>query len=246
MKKELQKYLAEVFGTFVLVFIGAGAVIGFGSGAAPFAFGIALLAGLYTFGEVSGGHFNPIVSLVMLLDRRMTAKEIGPYWVAQFVGATLAALGLLLMTSSDDVAKAATVPSAQYGVRAAFFVELFCSAIFMLVILQVTKSQAAKSTVFVAIGLTLLAIHFCAVPFSGSSVNPARSFGTALVGWTWTDFWIYVVAPPAGAILGWVIYAVVIKGDMDLKDDIKAFRKDVGGAIGGGDKPSTPEGGATA
>jgi hypothetical protein len=100
--------------------------------------------------------------------------------------------------------------------------------------------------VFVAIGLTLLAIHFCAVPFSGSSVNPARSFGTAVVGWEWTDFWIYVVAPPLGAILGWVIYAVVIKGDMDLKDDIKAFRKDVGGAIGGSDKPSTPEGGATA
>ena len=73
MEKQVQKYLAEVFGTFVLVFIGAGAVIGFGSGAAPFAFGIALLAGLYAFAEVSGGHFNPIVSLSLFLDRRMTA-----------------------------------------------------------------------------------------------------------------------------------------------------------------------------
>ena len=72
MNKQVQQYLAEVFGTFVLVFIGAGAVIGFGSGAAPFAFGIALLAALYIFGEVSGGHFNPIVSLAMFLDRRMT------------------------------------------------------------------------------------------------------------------------------------------------------------------------------
>ena len=77
MQKNFPNYLAEVFGTFILVFIGAGAVIGFGCSAAPFAFGIALLAGLYTFGEVSGGHFNPIVTLVILLDRRMTATAIG-------------------------------------------------------------------------------------------------------------------------------------------------------------------------
>ena len=82
----------------MLVFLGAGAVVGFGSGAAPFAFGIALLVGLYIFGDISGGHFNPIVSLAMLLDRRMTAKEVGPYWIAQFLGAVLGALSLLLMT----------------------------------------------------------------------------------------------------------------------------------------------------
>ena len=86
---------------------------------------------------------------------------------------------------------------------------------------------------FVAIGLTLLAIHFCAVPFSGSSVNPARSFGTALVGNTWTDFWIYIVAPPAGAILGWLIFTVVIKGQMNLRDDLDAMRRDIGGSSGG-------------
>lgn len=240
MEKHIQRYLAEVLGTYVLVFLGAATVVGFGSGAAPFGFGIALLVGLYIFGDVSGGHFNPIVSLVMLLDRRMTAKEVGPYWIAQFLGAVLGALSLLLMTSSDDVAKAATVPGVA-GVRGAFFAELFCSAIFMLVILVVTKSEAAKSVTYIVIGLSLLAIHFAIVPFSGSSVNPARSFGTALVGNTWTDFWIYILAPLAGAILGWVVYAVAIKGDLNLKDDFKGLRTEVGSAYGrGGAAPEGP------
>ena len=225
MQKQVQQYLAEVFGTFMLVFVGAGAVIGFGPSAAPFAFGIGLLAGLYAFGEVSGGHFNPIVSLALFLDRRMRAKDVLPYWIAQFAGAILAGLALLLMSSSDDVAKAATVPGTG-GVRAAFFAELFCSAIFMLVILQVTKSQSYGSTVFVAIGLTLLAIHFAIVQFSGSSVNPARSFGTALVGNECTDFWIYIIAPPLGAMLGWLIHTVVVKGNTNLQGD---FERDAQG-----------------
>jgi aquaporin Z len=238
MNKQLQQLLAEVFGTFVLVFIGATAVVAWGGGStggsfAPFAFGIGLLAALYMFAETSGGHFNPIVSLAMVLDRRMGPRDAVGYWGAQFVGAVLACLALLLMSSSDDVALAATVPGS-HGVRGAFFAELFCSALFMIVILAVTKSQAAKSTVYVAIGLTLLAIHFAIVPFSGSSVNPARSFGTALVGNRWTDFWIYIVAPPLGALLGWVIYAVIVKGTTNLRDDFDALRRDVGGAIGGG------------
>ena len=238
MQKHIQRYLAEALGTFVLVFIGATAVVAWGGGSgggsvAPFAFGIGLVAALYMFAETSGGHFNPIVSLAMFLDRRMGARDVASYWIAQFAGAVLACLALLLMSSSDDVALAATVPGS-HGVRGAFFAELFCSALFMIVSLVVTKSEASKSTVYVAIGLTLLAIHFAIVPFSGSSVNPARSFGTALIGNRWTDFWIYILAPPAGAILGWIVYTVVVKGDMNLKDDIQGLRKDVGGASSGG------------
>ena len=230
--KQWQKYLAEVFGTFTLVFIGAAAVVGFGADAAPFAFGIALLAGLYAFGEVSGGHFNPAVPLALFLDRRLGVRDLVAYWISQFAGAVLAGLGLLLMTSSDDVAKAATVPA--HSIRAAFFAEVFLTAIFVLVILQVTKSNGYASTSYVAISLTLLAIHFAGVPFSGSSVNPARSFGTALIGNRWTDFRIYILAPPAGAILGWVIHAVVVKGDTNLRDDFDRVRKDVEGAMGSG------------
>ena len=121
MNKQIQQLLAEVFGTFVLVFIGSTAIAAWGSGAggvAPFAFGLGLIAALYMFGETSGGHFNPIVSLAMFLDRRMGAREVVPYWIAQFAGAVLAALALLLMSSSKDVALAATVPGS-HGVRGA-------------------------------------------------------------------------------------------------------------------------------
>jgi aquaporin Z len=246
MNKQFQQLLAEVFGTFVLVFIGATAVVAWGGGSgggsvAPFAFGIGLLAALYMFAETSGGHFNPIVSLAMFLDRRMPARDVLGYWIAQFVGAVLACLALLLMSSSDDVALAATVPGS-HGVRGAFFAELFCSALFMIVILAVTKSQASKSTIYVAIGLTLLAIHFAIVPFSGSSVNPARSFGTALIGNRWTDFWIYIIAPPLGALLGWLVYTVVVKGQTNMRDDFDAMRRDIGGSSGGS---GSPGGGST-
>jgi len=245
MNKQVQQLLAEVFGTFVLVFIGATAVVawgggpGNGGGVAPFAFGIGLLAALYMFGETSGGHFNPIVSLAMFLDRRLGAREAVSYWIAQFVGAVLACLALLLMSSSDDVALAATVPGS-HGIRGAFFAELFCSALFMIVILAVTKSEASRSTVFVAIGLTLLAIHWAIVPFSGSSVNPARSFGTALIGNRWTDFWIYIIAPPLGAILGWLLYTVVVRGKTDIRGDLEAMRTDLSRP---GPDPGSPGGG---
>ena len=235
MSKQLQKLLAEVFGTFVLVFVGATAIVAWGSAggsAAPFAFGIGLIAALYMFAETSGGHFNPIISLAMFLDRRMGTRDLVTYWIAQFVGAVLACLALLLMSSSDDVALATTVPGS-HGVRGAFFAELFCSALFMIVVLAVTKSQAARSTVYVAIGLTLLAIHFAIVPFSGSSVNPARSFGTALIGNKWTDFWIYIIAPPLGALLGWLIYTVVVKGKTDIRGDLDAMRTEIAGTRGG-------------
>lgn len=221
--RDWQKYLAEVFGTFTLVFVGATAVVGFGAGAAPFGFGLGLLAALYAFGEVSGGHFNPAVSLGIFLDRRLGAGDLLRYWASQFVGAILGALALMLMTSSHAVAQAATAPGR--GNRAAFFAELFLTAVFVLVILQVTKSGNYGSTAYLAIALTLLAIHYAAVPFSGSSVNPARTIGTALVGNKWTAIWIYLVAPPLGAVLGWAIHAVVVKGTTDLRADLEHLRE---------------------
>jgi len=242
MDKRFQQLLGELFGTFILVFLGAATVIGFGGQWAPFGFGIGLLAGLYAFGEMCGGHFNPIVSLALFLDRRLGARETLERWVAQFAGAVLAALALLLMSSSDDVAKAATVPGIE-GVRGAFFAEVFCSAIFMMVILHVTTSKIFASTTYVAIALSLLAIHFAIIPFSGSSVNPARSFGTALIGNKWTDFWIYIIAPPLGAIIGWLIYTVVVKGNTNLGDDLRAMKTDIAGARGSG---SGTSGGAAA
>jgi aquaporin Z len=210
----LRAYAAELFGTFVLVFVGTTAIVGAGREgvpvllAAPFAFGLALLAGLYAFGEVSGGHYNPAVSVAMFLDRRLSARDLVGFWIAQFAGAILGSLILLLATNQADVASTATKPSSD---GAAFVIELVMSAIFVLVILRVTQSTRFGASALIAIPLTLLAIHFAAIPFSGSSVNPARTFGPDLVGNTWTGIWIYFVAPPLGAALGWAIHAVVVQ-----------------------------------
>src|SRR5438552_2841492 len=142
--KSWQKYLAELLGTFVLVFGGSLAILSAVRGGGDvitigFGFGIALLAGLYAFGEVSGGHFNPIVSLAMFLDRRLTALETIWYWIAQFVGA-IAASVLIWVIYASNSAVDHTTNSSNHDARA-FFLELIASAIFVAVILQVTRSD---------------------------------------------------------------------------------------------------------
>jgi aquaporin Z len=218
--QQWQRYLAELFGTFVLVFAGTTAIAGADRSGlpplliAPFAFGLALLAGLYAFAEVSGGHFNPAVSIGLFLDRRIEGADLVGYLIMQFVGATLASLVLLSVTSRHEVALTATTPAA--GNASAFVIELVFSAIFVTVILQSSKSERFGGSALIAIPLTLLAIHFAAIPFSGSSVNPARSFGPDLVGGVWKGIWIYLIAPPLGAIIAWVVHTVVVKGDTNL------------------------------
>ena len=230
--KPWQKYSAEFLGTFVLVCIGTFALVGSLRSdvspllVAPFAFGLALLAGLYAFAEVSGGHYNPAVSLGLFLDRRLTVPDLFGYWISQFLGGIAAAIVLLLATSQDDVASTATIPSSN---GTAFVVELVFTAIFVSVILQSSKSSRYGGSALIAIPLTLLAVHFAAVPFSGSSVNPARSFGPALIGNEWTGIWIYFVAPLLGAVLAWLVFRVVVEGDTDVRDDVQAVRPGDGG-----------------
>jgi len=230
--KPWQKYSAEFLGTFVLVCIGTFAIVGSLRSdvppllVAPFAFGLALLAGLYAFAEVSGGHYNPAVSLGLFLDRRLTVPDLLGYWISQFLGGIAAAIVLLVATSQDDVASTATIPSSN---GTAFVVELVFTAIFVSVILQSSKSSRYGGSALIAIPLTLLAVHFAAVPFSGSSVNPARTFGPALIGNEWTGIWIYFVAPLLGAVLAWLVYRVVVEGDTDVRDDVQALRPGDGG-----------------
>lgn len=218
--KQWQTYLAELLGTFVLVFGGTTSVVGALRGGlppllvAPFAFGLALMAGLYAFAEVSGGHFNPAVSIGLFLDRRIDGITTLAYIVMQLAGATLASLVLLLASSKHAVAQTATTPIAGDG--PAFVIELVFSAIFVAVILQSTKSERFGGSALVSIPLTLLMIHFAAIPFSGCGVNPARTFGPALVGDVWTGFWIYMIAPPLGAVIAWVVHTVVVGGQTNL------------------------------
>jgi aquaporin Z len=232
--KQWQRYLAEVFGTFTLVFGGSIAILASGTGAGPFlvvvplAFGLALLAGLYAFGEVSGGHFNPAVSLGAFLDRRIGGGDLIGYWVSQFVGAIVAALFVLIAFNQDAVASTATVPGSGSG--KAFVLEVVFTAIFIAVILQVTKSGTYGGTALIAIPLTLTMIHLAAVPFSGSSVNPARTFGPALIGNEWKSAWIYYLAPPLGAILGWMAHAISVKGQTSFKEDLQRTEAEARGA----------------
>ena len=220
--KSWQKYVAEMLGTFILVFGGSLAILaaaGANNLAVAFGFGIALLGGLYAFGEVSGGHFNPIVSLAMFLDGRLSALDTIWYWIAQFVGAILASLGVLVIFASRDAVKA-TATTTSSDARA-FFLELIFSAIFVAVILQVTRSDRYGPSALMAIPLTLFSIHVALIPFTGSSVNPARTFGPDLVGATgWSTIWIYLIAPPVGAVIGWAVHMVTVRGDTSLRADL--------------------------
>lgn len=211
-----QKYAAELLGTFVLVFGGTTAIIAStGSDAwllmVSFAFGLALLAGLYAFGEVSGGHFNPAVSLAMFLDGRLSSGNLVRYWGAQFAGAVLGSLTLWLATSRDAVKLTTTVPGPT-GDGTAFLIEFVFTAIFVSVILQASVSGQFGGSALLAIPLTLVAVHLAAIPFSGASVNPARTFGPDLVGWRWTGIWIYLIAPPLGAVFAVAVHKYVRGG----------------------------------
>jgi aquaporin Z len=217
MTDSLQKYLAELLGTFTLVFVGTMGILAAQGElnvtvlAIAFAFGLALLAGLYAFADVSGGHFNPGVSLAMFLDKRLSIEDTVAYWVAQLAGAVLGSLCVLIAFDQDAVARTATVPGAS-GAGTALFLEILATAIFVLVILNSTAAERHAGTALVAIPLTLVAAHLALIPFSGSSLNTARSFGPALIGSEWTDFWVYIVGPLGGAIIGWLVYTVVVSG----------------------------------
>ena len=214
MSESARKYAAELFGTFTLVFVGSVAILATKTGPGNayiqigFGFGLALLAGLYAFGEISGGHFNPIVSLAMVLDGRLGRGHLIPYWIAQLAGAVLASVCVWIAFDRSSVKLTGTYPGPS-GAGTAFFLEVLASAIFVLVILKVTQSGTFGGTALIAIPLTLAAAHFALIPFSGSSLNTARTFGPDVIGGKWTDFWVYLLAPPLGAVVGWAIYRTV-------------------------------------
>ena len=225
---KMQKYLAEVLGTFTLVGVGSFAIVSasaadtLGIVSIALGFGLALLIGLYAFGEVSGGHYNPAVSLAMFLDRRLSLEDMIGYWIAQAVGAILASIVVLI--AYDDNIVAATTTQAT-DAWAAVVVEVVLTALFVAVILQSTKSERVRGSALVAIPLALVAIHVAAIPISGASVNPARSLGPALIGTEFSDFWIYLIFPTLGAVVGWILHRVIVEGDTNLRDDFEAARR---------------------
>jgi aquaporin Z len=221
MPDNMRRLVAEFLGTFGLLFVGGLAILaatrtGGGLVVIALGFGLALLISLYAFGEVSGGHYNPAVSLGALLDGRIDVVTFALYVVAQVAGAVVAGLALLAASSQDEVAATATVPGAGVGAGTAFLLETLLTALFVAVILKVTASGGMGSTAFLAIPLTLVAIHLAAVPLTGASVNPARTLGSAIVGNTYTDVWVYLTAPLLGAVIGWVLSRLVTSGAVGL------------------------------
>ena len=213
--------VAEAVGTFVLVGVGslgvASAVIVGGQNAGllvvilivPFAFGLGLLAAIAIAGDVSGGHFNPAVTLAAVLDNRIRWTTGLAYAVAQAVGAFAASLFILLVLSADFVRATVNQPgpigqsTLDQDVHA-FSVEIVLTAIFVAVILTVTAKRP-QAALFV-IPLTLVAIHFAGIPVSGASVNPVRSLAPAVVSGTYEGLWVYLTAPFLGAIIGWGVF----------------------------------------
>jgi aquaporin Z len=212
-----QKFAAELLGTFVLVFGGTTAVVASGLTGSPvlivasLAFGLALLAGLYAFGEVSGGHYNPAVSLAMFVAGRLPSGDLVSYWIAQFAGGILAAIMLWIATDRDAVGETVTVPGV-WGNGTAFLMELLFTAIFVLVILRASESEQFGRTALLAIPLALVVVQLAAIPFSGASVNPARTFGPDLIAWDWDGIWIYLIATPLGALIAVAVYRFVHGG----------------------------------
>jgi len=210
---DVRKLIAEAVGTFILVGMGSLAIIGVG-GAGEAAnivviaigFGLGLLAAIAVAGPISGGHFNPAVTLGALLDKRIDPPAAAGYVLAQVVGA-VAASGLIF-TISDQATVAGTknLPGV-VSELGAFTVEVVLTAIFVAVILTVTKRAAEHA--MTVIPLTLLAIHAVGIPFSGASVNPARSLAPAIVSADYTAIGIYLTAPFVGAIVGWFVHRVL-------------------------------------
>lgn len=205
----INKYLAEALGTFILVFVGSMSILaaqGTGSpvmAVVPLGFGFALLAAIYVLGHVSGGHFNPAVTLAMWLDKRTSTSDLIGYWIGQVAGGFAAAGAIAgIAGNNETVGMTTTVPGAGVGNGAAFAIEFVLSLIFIWVILTVTKR--APNMAGVVIPLTLVAVHLAGIPFTGTSVNPARTLGPSIVGGQGSSLWIYLVAPLAGGAIAWV------------------------------------------
>jgi len=226
-----QKYLAEVFGTLVLVGIGTGSILAALAtdtplmAAVPLGFGFALLMALYSVGEVSGGHFNPAVTLAMFMDRRINFGDLVGYWIAQITGGILGSWFIAILLSRAAVGLTTTNPGAGVGDGQAFFGEVLFTMAFVFVILAVTKSGMAKQS-FVAISLGLAGVHYIGVPLTGASVNPARSFAPFVIGDVASRdggqlLLLYIVGPLVGAIVAWFFYKIIVQGDLDFRDDFR-------------------------
>ncbi|ABX63035.1 aquaporin Z [Brucella suis 63/252] len=227
----LNKLSAEFFGTFWLVFGGCGSAIlaaafpelGIGFLGVALAFGLTVLTMAYAVGGISGGHFNPAVSLGLTVAGRLPAKDLIPYWVAQVLGAIATAAILYVIASGKDGFSAGGLASNGYGelspggysMMAGLLIEIILTAFFIIIILGSTSSLAPAGFAPIAIGFGLTLIHLVSIPVTNTSVNPARSTGVALFADTaaLSQLWLFWVAPLVGAVIGAIIWKGLLGRD---------------------------------
>ena len=211
--KDIRKYLAEFIGTFVLVFVACGVAgqTGGALGVTSVAFGLVIVAMAYSIGNISGCHINPAVSIAMLCAKKMNMKDFIGYVVAQFLGA-IAGAGVL-MAVVGDATKLGTNALYNGDAIASFIIEAVLTCIFVLAILGVTSKKEYGNVAGLVIGGALTLVHLLGINFTGTSVNPARSFGPALIAGNLGDIWVFLLAPLVGGILAAVIYGFLAKED---------------------------------
>ena len=237
---ESRKLAAELIGTFWLVLGGCGSAVlaanflpesnlGIGLLGVSVAFGLTVLTGAYAFGHISGGHFNPAVTLGLLAGRRFPARDAVGYIIAQVVGGIAAAAVLFVVADGIDGFSAADSGFAAngfddlspggYNLLSAAVIEVVLTAVFLVVIMGATRAGAPVGTAPVAIGLALTLIHLISIPVTNTSVNPARSTSQALFAGSGyiEQLWLFWLAPIAGGVVGAAVYrAVMGVGDDDL------------------------------
>src|SRR5687768_5910558 len=221
----MNRYVAELVGTFVLVFASCGSAVLAGEKigflGVSLAFGLSLLAMVYAIGPISGCHINPAVTVGILISKKMDAKYAAGYIVAQVLGAILASALLLLIVKGAPGGYDPSVAGfaangygehspGQYNLLSALLVEIVLTFLLVFTVLGATDVRAPVGFAGIAIGLVLTLIHLVGIPVTNTSVNPARSIGPAIFvgGWALSQLWLFIIAPIIGAVLAAGVYRV--------------------------------------
>ncbi len=210
----VKKYLAEFIGTFVLVFFACGTAAAIGCDgpnylAVAVAFGLVIVAMAYSIGNVSGCHINPAVSIAMLISGKMSVADFIGYLVAQFLGGIAGAAAMIPFLGSDCGFGANAL--FEGSIAKSLVIEIILTFVFVLAILGVTSKAENSNVAGLVIGLSLTLVHLLGIHFTGTSVNPARSFGPALFagGENLACVWVFIVAPLVGGALAAVCYKIL-------------------------------------
>ena len=222
MWNKIVKYDAEVYGTAALVLFGCGAAVIAGESLGvlgiAFAFGLVIVAMAYAIGPTTGCHINPAISFAMFLNKRINAKELMCYWVAQVLGGIIGAAILLLILKSGGMATTNLGQNffGDFAWHGAFLIEVILTFVFITVVMVVTGKKGNPGMAGLVIGLSLVLVHILGISLTGTSVNPARSLGPALFvgGVALNQLWVFIIAPLVGGGLAALYSKYLLKSEV--------------------------------